>query len=328
MKRLFCPCLLLVVAAVALAQGKADVPALVKQLKDKDALVRLKAARELAKLGPAAKEALPALKDALKDDDEDVRAVAKRAIQAIGDTAEANPKLADLTKALKDKANANRLKALEGLAKLGPDAKDADRAIVTAMLERWPMNKEEYLGALEKVHPEIHKQVVTFLVDEELRNKSEAVELIAKMRTNGRAAVPLFLAFYQADKAKNFPNGNVISATIMESLGVVDPEGVDSVKTILDGIARPVDPQDLEQASEIRKRAIKSSLAMKIDGKILTKALIAGMADKDCIIEAINALAKLGPTAKEAVPVLNKAKLDSRAEVREAATAALEKINK
>ena len=49
---------------------KAEVEAQVKNLKDKDPIVRLKAVRELEKLGPAAKEALPALEEATKDEDE------------------------------------------------------------------------------------------------------------------------------------------------------------------------------------------------------------------------------------------------------------------
>jgi HEAT repeat protein len=74
--------LILAVAPVA-AESKADVPALIKKLKDKDAAVRLAAARSLAKIGPAAKAAIPALKQALKDEDPDVRAQAKKSLTTI-----------------------------------------------------------------------------------------------------------------------------------------------------------------------------------------------------------------------------------------------------
>jgi HEAT repeat protein len=47
------------------AQVKEDVPALVKQLKDPDETLRLKAAKSLGKLGADAKDAIPALTEAL-----------------------------------------------------------------------------------------------------------------------------------------------------------------------------------------------------------------------------------------------------------------------
>ena len=66
---------LVLVGLVGAAEG---VDELVKQLKNKDEIVRFKAAKALGKLGAEAKGAIPALTEALKDMDEDVRAVAKR----------------------------------------------------------------------------------------------------------------------------------------------------------------------------------------------------------------------------------------------------------
>jgi HEAT repeat protein len=70
-------------AAPVLAADKADVAKFIKQLKSKDEIVRLKAAKSLGKLGADAKDAIPALTDALKDDDDDVRSVAKAALAKI-----------------------------------------------------------------------------------------------------------------------------------------------------------------------------------------------------------------------------------------------------
>lgn len=58
---------------------------LMVQLQSTDALDRLIAAKELAKMGPAAREALPALQKLQADPDEDVRRVAANAIAAIQD---------------------------------------------------------------------------------------------------------------------------------------------------------------------------------------------------------------------------------------------------
>jgi HEAT repeat protein len=68
------------------AQSKDDVPALIRQLKDKDDFVRLKAAKSLGKLGVDAKDAIPALLEtSTKDEDVDVRSVAKQALEKIND---------------------------------------------------------------------------------------------------------------------------------------------------------------------------------------------------------------------------------------------------
>jgi hypothetical protein len=65
--------------------GNSDVKALIQQLKDANEAVRLKAAKELGKLGRQARDAIPALTEAMQDDDADVRSVAKQALAKIRD---------------------------------------------------------------------------------------------------------------------------------------------------------------------------------------------------------------------------------------------------
>ena len=72
-KRLCIAVAVLSFAAPAMAAPNEDVPTLVKQLQDKDAIVRIKAAKTLGTLGADAKEAIPALTDATQDADEDGR---------------------------------------------------------------------------------------------------------------------------------------------------------------------------------------------------------------------------------------------------------------
>jgi HEAT repeat protein len=60
---------------------------LIKQLRDKDELTRMRAAKELGKLGAGAKDAIPFLSDLAKNDpDSDVRSVSKQAIEKIEGT--------------------------------------------------------------------------------------------------------------------------------------------------------------------------------------------------------------------------------------------------
>jgi len=63
--------------------GNLMVPEWIKDLADKSADKRLKAAQELGNMGPAAKAALPALERATRDKDSRVSAAAKKAIASI-----------------------------------------------------------------------------------------------------------------------------------------------------------------------------------------------------------------------------------------------------
>ena len=86
-----------VVEALGLIQGNTDtsVRALAKALvKDEDKQTRFTAALSLARIGPAAEEAVPALKDALKDNDRYVRGYGVEALKYIG-TPEAKSVLID-----------------------------------------------------------------------------------------------------------------------------------------------------------------------------------------------------------------------------------------
>ncbi len=105
MKTAICSVGMLVIVSASFAYRAPSVESLIKQLKDKDEVVRLKAAKELGKLGTDAKDAIPALTEALKDTDEDVRSVAKKAIALIKDAVAAIDKssaLKVLTDCLKD----------------------------------------------------------------------------------------------------------------------------------------------------------------------------------------------------------------------------------
>jgi len=84
-------------ALVLVGPTVADVPALVKLLKESSSTVKEAAARCLAQLGPAAKEAVPPLTNLLTDGDAGVRLAAIEALAQMGRAAQsAVPKLQDL----------------------------------------------------------------------------------------------------------------------------------------------------------------------------------------------------------------------------------------
>jgi len=174
--------LCLILSIVALTVGPADgqqegqVADLVKQLKDKDEFVRLKAAKTLGTLGAAAKDALPALTEALKDADPDVREVAKSALAKVnaavagGQKAEAMAALENNLKAaadgdvtvrrkaavglgslLGDKDDIIRLKAAQALSELGGDAEPAAESLKAATNDADEAVRKAVRRSLEKI---------------------------------------------------------------------------------------------------------------------------------------------------------------------------------
>lgn len=112
--------------AHALAQGdQVQVARLIKDLQDSDESVRLRAAKELGKLGAGARDAMPALQNALKDADEDVRRVAASSLKAIQAAQPVDSPTQRLIRELQSPDESVRLRAAKELGKIGPSAYEA-----------------------------------------------------------------------------------------------------------------------------------------------------------------------------------------------------------
>ena len=79
---------------------KDDVSKLIKKLRDKDAFIRMKAAKLLGSLGADAKDALPELSKLLSDPDIDVRSIASNAMNKIQTALDNKQTLDDLQQKL------------------------------------------------------------------------------------------------------------------------------------------------------------------------------------------------------------------------------------
>jgi HEAT repeat protein len=97
-----------------------DVPRCLELLRDGNTNERSSAATALGKLGAKAKKAVPYLVKALKDKDIVVRDRAAQALEKIGGDA-----VPDLIKALKDPDEVTRRRVLNVIGNIGPDARDA-----------------------------------------------------------------------------------------------------------------------------------------------------------------------------------------------------------
>jgi HEAT repeats/PBS lyase HEAT-like repeat len=116
------------IGAVVVEQ-KPPVQQLIQQLQDPSESTRLRAAKELGKLGSEAREAIPALQKALKDTDEDVRLVAARSLKMIQAAAGPSELVQRLIRELQSPDEIVRLKAAKDLGKLGSSAIDAIPAL-------------------------------------------------------------------------------------------------------------------------------------------------------------------------------------------------------
>jgi HEAT repeat protein len=244
--------------------------------------------------------------------------------------------VAELVKQLKAKKPADRVKAAEALGKLGTGAKGASTALVNALMEKYPENREDYLGALEKVNPAVYKPLVTILVDNnnEYSDFLNAIKGIGKLRAEGAACATALLWVYDKEtKRKKDALGETRAARtcpeIIQALGAIAPKD----KRVIQVVLKAIEVEERYAVDEANLlAALTAAKEMTIEPRLLVPALTTATTNKPTYrspksnLVAIEMLGELGKDAKDAVRTLNKLKLDSDAKVREAATEALKKI--
>jgi hypothetical protein len=106
-----------------------------------------------------------------------------------GDTESAIDKLA------KDLRNPNRKVRLNAVQKLGQlEGADKDRVsmlLCDAILDPEPTISKTALQLLENVYPELYKYIVVIVLDDDIRNKEQAIRGLSKMGTKARPATRL-----------------------------------------------------------------------------------------------------------------------------------------
>jgi HEAT repeat protein len=330
MSRILAVCLsVLVAAATGAEQRNARVQELIDQLKDRNEVVRLKAAKELGQLKERAKDAIPALTIAAsRDSDEDVRAVASRSLEAIKDAVAEHSKdrlrevLTPLVRDLKSKNAVTRLSALNKLGDMGTQARDAGADVVEfGILNSPPTIQEAATATLEKIDPEAHKYIVTILVDKEKQNKLRAIQSLEALGRKGKSGMPA-LKYYYTQLITNDYFGGDQAGLALHAMTKIAPDDKAVIDTVLGLVSMPVPGQ---RAAHLPRRSLAIQLLPEVrtDNRKRVVVLVAALNDAACRAQAAHELGKLGPDAKDAVPVLTKLKLDPDREVRAAAAAAL-----
>jgi HEAT repeat protein len=148
-------------------KGKADIPTLIKMLKDKNVVTRRGAALSLAVIENPAPEAVPALVEALRDDDGEIRRQCAMALGRIGPLAKGA--MPGLRKALKDQDPKVRWRAAFALFKV--DAKCAEEVSWVIANATLSLSENEEKEAGEALIDVLYQMLLNKLQESEAKPK-------------------------------------------------------------------------------------------------------------------------------------------------------------
>jgi hypothetical protein len=142
---------------------------------------------------------------------------------------------------LKAGTTEEKIKAAEDLARLGERAKPASRALCEAALGSLEAVVQAALLALEKVHPELQRPVLVFIVDNKAENHIEALTKIRLLGEDGQPAFPVVLfeikrglvQLLSGQQTLNQPTLIQVVLHSMEVLPEIAPEDLESLKTLI-----------------------------------------------------------------------------------------------
>ncbi len=333
-------------AATALASMAVDSPPIIKSLlaltADKDNSVRAAALRAVATIRSERETVLPKLEAALTDGDAEVRRAAVVGLASIG----AGNKIGveGLIELLGDPDPAVQRNTLQSLAALGAGAKAAVPEIVKRLdVPELRSNAIETLGKVgEDAKPAIPK------LTEFASSGPDDLRLAAMQALNGigRPAAAALPTLYKAMSAENRDlriqallaldrietNDDqlhpIVLAALQNETGAVRRTAAQVAKRFGDG-AQDCVPALLSMLDRDTDRptAIATLRAMKIHD---IAQLLSVLDDRSFTVRIFvcEALAKLGPEAKEALPALQKKADGDIDAVKSAAQKAIEQINK
>jgi len=295
-----------------------DISLLAKGLKNPNALLRAKAARSLAKIGPQARAVFCQLMIAVDDEEQAVREAAVQAIAGIG--AEAIPTLMQF---LSHTDKYVRRNAVWGLGKLGPAAVPALNVLCTSLMDSDPRTASGAAQAIGAMGTAGSKAIPA--LDTAMRGANVVLCRLASkaMSQIGAPALPTLLkALRDADP---FIRGE--AAIALGWMGVHATPAVSALMAVIDSF-RPNPPP-------LAQRAPSHSLLHGNSGSTSSKTMTppappvpddnASMIDTSRLC-AIQALGRIGPTADLAESMLEEIALHEPEPFKAAAAMSLRQI--
>jgi hypothetical protein len=238
-----------------------------------------------------------------------------------GDKKEA---IAKLAKDFKSSVPRGKLIIIEKLAELG---EGAARPLCDAMLDKDDKVANAALVALEEAHPALYKPVVKLVIDDQMKNRAKALEEFSAMGADALPALGLLVGRSRTALAEAKGNQRFVDVVkaYAKTISAIGPEERETVEFFKDAIESPV--------ASIRDDSLQWLVAWAGDNEARRKEVLpfvkTGIARPGSeAIPFIKVAGQYKDLSKGMLPALKKLKLSGMAAVRDAATEAVEAIEK
>jgi hypothetical protein len=255
-----------------------------------------------------------------------------------------------ITKVAKGKTAKERVQAAEAIGKMGEDASKASDVLCMALMSGTPSIRVAAIEAIEKVRPDLYKQLVIILTANDTvatRNKKAykaygkgdkeiiAIKELGLMGEKAKPTVPILFTLLrtelatgrvpQSNKLENF-HQETLSGACFDAIETISPDDPETQRIILI-LAGPATSQLAARASACRVVGKMVQTDKDFRKKALPVIAKAFYTNSPLLTyEATIAAGKFGKDAKELVPMLKKIKLNGEELLREAANAAIDAI--
>jgi HEAT repeat protein len=248
-----------------------------------------------------------------------------------GDTESAIDKLAE------DLRNPNpnvRLKAVQKLGQLeGADKDRVSMLLCDAILDPVPTISKTALQLLENVYPELYKYIVVIVLDKSSSNKIRAIRGLSKMGTKARPATRLLHKVISSSILEHdLPLDASLNA--LRQMEAYDLETLNLMKNIIFTVQIPYRGEKKYIRDEDKILALEYLVEWAGTDQLKRKELIPllkvglGRSGGELLMKSIEISGSYGELAADLLPLLKGHKLSSDARIREAASKAVEKIEK
>jgi hypothetical protein len=237
-------------------------------------------------------------------------------------------KVAQLIKKLKNRNPAERKMAAEGLGEIGSEAEEARESLCRAMADPSPSVSNAAASALAKVDPALQRPVLTIIVDKQLASRLQALRDLAALRERGKPACSIVLAFAKLVQSPTGFAGSPNAILVIQTLMAIAPEDKRVFTLLSSCLTSENASQGYVFSTKLAStRALPHTPFKKESAKLLI-GIFRSESDESLREAAAQSLGEIGPEAKDSVKVLEQARIDPSARVREAVAAALKRINR
>jgi HEAT repeat protein len=304
-------------------RNQAGVEELKSLLTSPDLYVRGDTISILARLGSEARSVLPVFKEALKSPDTRLRTQAALALALLG---EELPQVVPLlVEELRGSTTSARAQVLQTLGQLGPAARDAVPALMDMLRApgAYAPSSAEFLVLLGEIGPEAGKAIPvvrSFLTSPNQQYRQAAAWALCRIDPAYWPEVQLLLVERFRDLTQ-IPNYRPQAARFLGRLGGLAGETAPLLRAAM---------HDEAETVETRVEAALALWRVKQGTPAIVPILAGSLAHKDVASlqeEMIAVLGEIGVDAKAAVPALNEMKKANDPRVRQAAAAALQRID-